>query len=365
MKVSVVLPGLHRVDRGAEVALEAIATELVELGDDVVVVGGGPPRPDRPYRYRQSRLIDRTHFERLPNLPLLRTEAAYEELAFALGLLGRNAAEGADVTLSCGYPFVNWLLTRTRRRGARPAHVFVTQNGDAPAAFPRSEFRFFRCDGLVCTNPDYEARNRDRWRTALIPNGVDTNKFCPGSNQRAALGLPDTAAVVLIVSALIESKHVDQGIAAVAAIDDPFLVIAGDGPLRAEIDELCAKALPGRHRRVTLPAARMPDLYRSADVVLHVSRNESFGNVYLEALCSGVPIVAHDYSLTRWILGDHPGLVDTNEEFAVIEAVRRALDAGRPAAAPLIGPGSTRFAWPRIARQYHDFLVEVVDAYTQ
>jgi glycosyltransferase involved in cell wall biosynthesis len=361
VKIGVVLSGLHRIDRGAEVALEAIASGLSRLGNDVVVVGGGPPDTDRPYRYRQGRLIDRGRFERFPRFPPLRSETAYEELTFALGLLGRTGTDGADVTITCSYPFTNWLLTRTPIRRRRPAHVFVTQNGDYPAASDGSEFRYFRCDGLVCTNPEYEARNRNRWKTALIGNGVDTERFAPRPSQRADLGLPASAPIVLIVSALIESKHVQEGIRAVADVDDAFLVIAGDGPLRTEVDGLCAELLRGRHRRTTVPAAEMPALYHAADVLLHMSRTESFGNIYVEALCSGLPVVAHDSSVTRWILGaDHPGLVDTTARTSVVDAVTNALDAGRSAAGPLVSPAATRFSWSTISRQYQEFLLDVV-----
>lgn len=362
MRIGVVLPGLHRIDRGAEVALGAVASELARAGHDVEVVGGGPPRPDRPYRYRRSRLVDRTRFERLPHVPPFRSEAAYEELTFTLGLLGRRGAADLDVTLSCGYPFVNWLLTRTPLRSdRRPPHVFVTQNGDAPAATDRSEFRLFRCDGLVCTNPGYAARNRERWPTALIPNGVDVARFSPGPARRAALGLPDDAPVVLMVSALIDTKRVLDGVRAVAEIDDAFLLIAGDGPLRDEVDERCAALLPGRHRRTTVSPEDMPDLYRSADVLLHLSWEESFGNVYVEATCCGLPVVAHDYDVTRWILGDdHPGLVDTVDPARTVAALRLAIERGRGSAQDLVAPAAARFSWQCVAEQYEAFLDAVV-----
>ena len=164
-----------------------------------------------------------------------------------------------------------------------------------------------------------------------------------------------------MVSALIESKRVREGIQAAAAIDDTFLVIAGDGPLRDEIDATCATLLPGRHRRMTLPARRMPELYNSADVLLHMSQAESFGNVYVEGLCSGLPIVGHDYAVTRWILGDdHPGLVDTTH----VSAVSRAIGARAPGwtigGCPFGRSSSDAVLWSNIARQYHEFLLTVV-----
>jgi glycosyltransferase involved in cell wall biosynthesis len=80
-----------------------------------------------------------------------------------------------------------------------------------------------------------------------------------------------------------------------------FCVIAGDGPLRNGVDHLAAKLLPGRFLRSTFPHELMRVLYRSANVFLHAAVRESFGNVYIEALVSGTPIVAHNDEVTRWI----------------------------------------------------------------
>jgi glycosyltransferase involved in cell wall biosynthesis len=236
----------------------------------------------------------------------------------------------------------------------------VTENGDAPALLDRSEFKYFRCDGLVCTNPEFEERNRTRWTTALIPNGVDTDRFSPGPGRRGVLGLPRSAPVVLMVSALIESKHVAAGIRAVSGLDDAFLLLVGDGPLRLDIDRLANELLPGRYRRITVSADQMPDLYRSADVLLHMSQTESFGNVYIEAMCSGLPVVAHNTRTTRWIFGEYPGLVDTEDATAVAMALRAASDTGSTFTARLVEQASTRFSWTTVSEQYQAFLERVL-----
>lgn len=74
----------------------------------------------------------------------------------------------------------------------------------------------------------------------------------------------------------------------------------------------------------------MPDLYRAADVLLHMSQDEPFGNVYVEALATGLPIVAHSTLVTQWILEDQAILVDTCDRANVVVALRQALaDAHR------------------------------------
>jgi glycosyltransferase involved in cell wall biosynthesis len=232
----------------------------------------------------------------------------------------------------------------------------VTQNGDWPAFSDSAEFRTFACDGLVCTNPDYVERNRNRWNCALIPNGVDLERFTPGPGSREAFGLPLDKPVILMVSALIASKRVLDGIRAVAELDDAVLVVAGDGPLRDEVTRLAEHLLPQRFMRVSLSAAEMPELYRSADVFLHLSLLESFGNVFLESWASGLPVVAHDSDRLRWILGDRHYLCDTTNSQDLGDALRAALSTPADASRE----GVERYSWATIAAEYGAFLSETV-----
>jgi glycosyltransferase involved in cell wall biosynthesis len=361
MRIQFVLPGLHRVHRGAEAAFESIANEIANIGlDDVTVVGSGQPIPGRPYQFRHCGLVPRERFERFPAFPPFRSEYNWEEVTWAINYIRSYRPSEADVTITCSYPFVNWMLTRWPPFGRKPAHVFVTQNGDWPAYSDKSEYAHFRCDGLVCTNPDYYERNKGRWRSVLIPNGINPATFRPGVSARARFNLPERGPVVLMVSALVESKRVLQGLQAAARIPNVNVVVAGDGPLRDRFDKLGSQLMPGRFRRMTLPLEQMPDLYRAADVMLHPTFYESFGNVYAEALAMGVPVVAHDYSVTRWIFGDgYPGLVDAADDAALAGAVSRGIREGRQDALNRSKDAATRFSWTNIARQYRDFLATI------
>lgn len=362
MRLLFALPGLHRVHRGAEVAFESVAEQIALQGrHEVTLVGSGEEAPPRAYRFRRVGSIPRERFEGWPRVPFLRSEFIYEELTFAASLAVRRWRSEFDVTMTCSYPYTNWVL-RSGLPGRRgPRHVFVTQNGDWPARERRGEYRFFSCDGLVCTNPLYYAANCERWFSALIPNGVDTSRFHPGPADRAALGLPEGRPIVLMVSALMPGKRVLEAMRAVARVKDAFLVVAGDGAQRQQVDALAAEALPGRFLRSTFPHQRMPDLYRCADVFLHTAARESFGNVYVEALASGAPIVAHDDEVTRWIVEKHARLVDTFCEDALVEALHGAIEdggAGRAARATF----ASRYAWTAIATRYADFFEKVVAA---
>jgi glycosyltransferase involved in cell wall biosynthesis len=361
MRVQFVLPGLHRTPRGAEAAFESVARELAATGrDEVTLIGSGGERDGVPYRFHHASSVSRERFERFPRIPPLRNEYRYEELTFMPGLVKTYRPSSADVTLTCSYPFVNWYLSRWPKASRRPKHVFVTQNGDWPAYSDDHEYRFFSCDGLVCTNPDYFERNRHRWTSTLIPNGVDVSRFSPGRGPRERFGIPQDRPVVLMVSALVESKRVAPAIRAVADVPDAFLVVAGDGPERRKVDQLAGELLPDRFRRLVLPSSDMPSLYRCADVLLHTSLWESFGNIYVEALACGLPVVAHAFSVTTWCLGEHAYLVDAASQAELTAALTAAL-AEDPARAPArVVAAAERFTWAHVAAQYREFLAGIV-----
>lgn len=354
MRLLFALPGFHRYDRGAEVALLAVAEELAAEGDEVTVIGSGDRRTGTAYTYRRVPSVRREWFERFPRVPALRNETAWEDATFAAGLFSTVDIASYDATVTCSFPHTHWALRKRGRRG--PAHFFVTQNGDWPARSDDAEYRLFHCDGLICTNPEYYAASNSRWNCALIPNGVNLDLFAPGPPNRAAWGLPEAGPVVLMVSALIPSKRVMEAIEALEQMKDVFLVVAGDGPLRDEAQQLAARCLPGRFKRLTLRPEQMPALYRSADVFLHMSRSESFGNVYVEAMASGLPVVAHDSDTLRWIVGEDQYLCDTDNASAVTERIRAALAHPREHDRARL----KRFEWSAVAADYRAFIARTL-----
>ena len=366
LRVALLLPGLGRVHRGAETAFLELAKGLNAFPDVAVTLFGTGDDVPAGLDVRRVGCVPRERFEGWPKLPALRSECHYEEMSFILSLISRRAfrRRDFDAAIHCTFPFTNWFLRAAKRRGG-PASVFVIQNGDWMCQAESREFRTFRCDGLVCTNPEYFARHRDRYPSTLIPNGVDADVFTPvGMDDSAVVRrFPRDKKIVLMTSALIASKRVADGVKAVAQVRDAFLVVSGDGPERRAVSELAAQLLPGRHLMLgSLHRGEMPALYRRADAFLHTSQDEPFGIVYLEAAASGVPVVAHDGAVPRWILGDTARFADTSDPAAVARALSAALapDTGRALGLAARRRVLAEWTWAAQAAKYRDFLRSLV-----
>jgi len=164
--------------------------------------------------------------------------------------------------------------------------------------------------------------------------------------------------IVLMVSALIESKRIALGIEAVSRIPGAHLVVAGDGPMLPQIMASAAQRLSGRFSLLKVPAADMPALYQSADAFLHLSKEESFGNVFLEAMACGIPVVAPDTTRVRWIVGDDQFLLSSDDPDAIADAIKAAHSA--PAHQRKTGVSTAAaFSWGKISKLYQAFLREI------
>lgn len=134
----------------------------------------------------------------------------------------------------------------------------------------------------------------DGERIVTLRNGVDLERFCPVDRaaQRQALGLDGFT--LLSVGYLIPRKAHDLIIEALHNLPDVKLLIAGDGPERANLENLSRRI--GVADRVTflgaLPQTELRNYYGAADALVLASSREGWANVLLEAMACGTPVVA-------------------------------------------------------------------------
>lgn len=134
-------------------------------------------------------------------------------------------------------------------------------------------------------------------RIATIPNGVDDARFSPFTAERrrevrGRFELRPDAPTIVCLGALNPEKRVDLAIDAVARVGGAQLLVAGDGPLRQELEAAAVSKLNGRCRFVGVVAAEQA--LAAADVLLLPSSTEGMPAAVIEAAFSGIPSVVSD-----------------------------------------------------------------------
>jgi glycosyltransferase involved in cell wall biosynthesis len=168
----------------------------------------------------------------------------------------------------------------------------------------------------------------------VVPRGVDADRFHPARRSallRAQWGASDADLVVLSVGRLAPEKNLalaERAFEAMSAVrPDGRLVVVGEGPERAPMARRHPECLfTGPQHGRTLAAH-----YASADVLLFPSLSETFGNVVLEAMASGLAVVAYDDAAAREHVrdGENGLLAPRGDETAYLErAVRAAREPG-------------------------------------
>lgn len=155
------------------------------------------------------------------------------------------------------------------------------------------------------------------------PRGIDTARFSPDKHSdawRVRLGIGANEIVILHVSRLVREKRLDTLTGALKQVPHR-IVIAGDGPDRAVAErELPSAIFLGFQDGEDLATA-----YASSDIFIFPSDSESFGNVTLEAMASGLPCVCADATGSRSLVveGETGFLVDADNADGFAHAVNR------------------------------------------
>lgn len=146
-------------------------------------------------------------------------------------------------------------------------------------------------------------------KVSAIHNGVDLSRFGRAGRleSRLRLDLPAEAPIVGTVGRLDPVKDQAGLIRAFAKVrsahPDAQLVVVGDGPCRAELEDVAAASGQGGHVRLLGNRDDIPAVMSALDVFVLPSIAEGISNTILEAMASGLPVVA-----TR--VGGNPELVE-------------------------------------------------------
>ena len=201
-------------------------------------------------------------------------------------------------------------------------------------------------------------------RFSTVDNGIDLDRFSPASESergalRARLGIP-SGPVALFVGQYVPRKGVRELLTAWSSVRERFpsapLALAGHGAEQSVIDE--AVRVPGGGVMDLGSRTDVVDVIRAANLLVLPSRNESFGNVIVEALACGLPVlVGRTGVATQLDLDGTAGrFIDPESPASIADGLAEFLDdPERRAAAGARGRELVRrYDFDRIASTYLD-----------
>lgn len=284
------------------------------------------------------------------NVPIPRRIMAVGSIIKSYRILKKLSRKNGYDILHCHSPIggavARMAVRRERKRGMTKtvytAHGFHFYRGAPKKSwllyYPVEKFCSRFTDVLITINgEDYELAKRKMrcGRVEYVPGvGVDESelsaRFTDAASKRKQFGIPGEAPVILSVGELNANKNHESALRAFADLGntDAHYVIAGKGELFKKL--VCLSRELGIEDRVHLLGYRedVKDIYRIADVFLHLSFREGLPVSVIEAMASGLPIVASRIRGNVDLVEDGGGiLVSADDVDGAADAIERLLSS--------------------------------------
>jgi glycosyltransferase involved in cell wall biosynthesis len=181
-----------------------------------------------------------------------------------------------------------------------------------------------------------ERRVVPRDRIVVVPNGIDIDRFVPDAARRECLRkeleVDDDVFFWLASGRLHESKDYNTLLRAFALLSpgQSVLAIAGDGPLRRDLEALAARLELRPRVRFLGRRDDVPALLDAADALVLSSAWEGSPNAVLEAMAASRPVVATSVGGVDELVDDQTGLLVPARQPAALALAMRELMARSP-----------------------------------
>lgn len=343
------------VYRGVETYVHELSNKLIELGHKVTVYQSGPKLAGSKYiTVSVGPAFYRSKTGYL-GLYLNTSASILESRKFTKKVLAQMDPS-TDIVVATNNRF-QVLLTRlwTKKHGVK----LVVPGQGGPGLDERIALWCFP-DAFVPIS-GYQRKWAKRANlfvnvSQVIHNGVDLSKFFKKSPS-LKLNLPKP--IILCVAAFWPMKRLPLLIKAVSKLKKGSLLIVGKGELEGELKSLGKKLLGERFETKAFPHHKMPAVYAAADLFSYPTSSwESFGIVLIEAMASGLGVVAADDPIRKEIVGEAGLFVDPTDSDAYALALERALKinwGSKPR------KQAEEFSWDKIARKYEDLFFKLIE----
>lgn len=168
----------------------------------------------------------------------------------------------------------------------------------------------------------------------VLPTGIEVEKFeVEAPEELKRKWNPERKKVVLYAGRIAKEKNLDFLLRVFERLNAPDIafIMIGDGPEREEVEEFAKEK--GLDLRVTgfVPHDEIPLYYKLGDVFVFASKTETQGLVLLEALASGLPVVALKWKGVKDVLKNCEAavLIEEENEKLFVEKIKRILENDR------------------------------------
>jgi glycosyltransferase involved in cell wall biosynthesis len=249
-----------------------------------------------------------------------------------------NALRGYDVAhaLELTYPFTRQAL-RARRNGACRRVVATAMENIPFKPYPNSRVaararevaaevdHFIAITGRARLHLRYAGVPDER--ITVLPLGTDTETFRPAKERRPG------PLRVLSVARLEPAKGVEDVVIAAGMLRERGIEVevslVGAGPLEKRLHDIASRLqVDARLRILSAPWTELPDVYRDHDVFVLASAptrwwREQFGFAVIEAMASGLPVLAGDSGSLPEVVGRPESLIRPHDPLALADALER------------------------------------------
>ena len=368
---------------GSEIEAQRVCAALIRRGHRVTVLcAGGPPMPDTAQWLDPAGVPVRIFARRFRGRP--------RDYVFALGVAWTLFQERRNyqlvyflmqgLHLATGLPVARWLGKAIVMKVSGSSIVTTMRR----SWIGRLELRWLQawaCRVMILNEgmaEEARAAGFEPRRLLWMPNPVDTDAFAPCGGgrrreMRARLGIPAEAAVVIFAGRLAPEKELSSLIGAFEAVvrrmPGALLILLGDGPSRASLEERARQLGLSASVRFAgnQPAAGVPGWLQAGDLFTLVSSNEGFPCSLVEAMSAGMASVVSDIPANAQLIdsGVHGLRVPVGDEARIAEAIAGLL--GDPESRARMGTAARRraaenYSTDKVVGRYEDLFEEALRA---
>ena len=253
---------------------------------------------------------------------LIRRNPYYvQNFSFFIGLIPHLIKSEVEIVY-LGEPVLCNFLTKWRRLTGKKFRIIFFTGGQTIPAFVGEEDNIHHVSPL-CIDKAMQRGIPEKNQFLVphflnLPEQPDFIDLEKRKKIKQELNIPDEAIVILSVGAIdCFVKRMDYLVREVSQLQENiFLVILGEEePETNTVRSLARDFFPkGNYSIKTLPRTALNNYYAIADLFVLASLREGFGIVYIEALSYGIPVIAHDYLVTRYVLKDYGYYTDMSGE---------------------------------------------------